>query len=693
MVMGADTIRPLLKRLVPRCEIISRPRFSRLTWSGARKLSRLPPRSAVVGFSAERVYAIAEFLRRQRGGAAVVLGALSPRTRNAQVAMFQSGEVDFLVATDAIGMGLNMDVDHVAFADRVKFDGRAHRRLEAVEIGQIAGRAGRHMNEGSFGVTAELEEFEPELIERIENHRFPELTRLAWRNAALEFGSVGALQRSLEARPVLPGLVRMREAEDQAALRELGREAEIAALAVSPDRVRLLWEVCRIPDFRKTMFEAHLRLLGRIYRHLAGPEEKLPADWVADQIQRLDRVEGDVDTLVARLAHVRSWTYISHRPGWIADARHWQEQARAVEDRLSDALHARLAQRFVDRHAARLGRGAGAEESLAFVDHGGNLIVAESVIGRVEGFRLAVDAAHAGPDSRRLRAAAMPAVRAELAMRVAALENEDDDEFLLEPDGAVRWREAVVARLEAGPTILRPGLKPIGDEALDSAQRERVRVRLAAWIGRRIENVLAPLVRLAAAELPGGARGVAFRLAEAGGTIRRGDLHPPRPERKALQVLGAVLGDADIFLPALLKPRRRDFLGLLWTIKHGGVRPTIPAAAQRVARETGAAEGVYAAMGFRGAGAVLFRLDLLQRLAIAAARFAQGGPVMATAQLAAAAGWRAEDLAVGLATLGYRPRQTQFGISYAKPRRSRTHAAPAGDTPFGALRALIDRKA
>src|SRR5262249_21660759 len=334
MFLGADTIRPLLKKLVPEAEFVSRPRFSTLRYTGERKVTRLPPRSAVVAFAVADVFAIAELVPRQRGGTAIVMGALSPRARNAQVGMFQAGEVDYLVATDAIGMGLNMDVDHVAFARLSKFDGRMPRRLTAPEIAQIAGRAGRHMSDGTFGTTAELGPLEREIVEAVENHRFDPLKRLFWRNARLRFDNLASLLRALDERPPAPFLVQAREADDQRALQALARLPDIKDVASNPERVRLLWEVCQIPDFRKVMSAAHARLLAQIYRHLIGPAERLPEDWVRAQVERLDRSDGDIDTLMTRIAHIRTWTYVAHRPDWLADAAAWQERARAIEDNL-----------------------------------------------------------------------------------------------------------------------------------------------------------------------------------------------------------------------------------------------------------------------------------------------------------------------------------------------------------------------
>src|SRR5438132_7093303 len=384
MFLGADTIKPLMRCLVPEVEYVSRPRFSTLSYTGYKKVTRLPPRSAVVAFAITDVFSLAELIRRQRGGTAVVLGALSPRARNAQVGMFQAGEVDYLVATDAIGMGLNMDLDHVAFARIDKFDGRGARRLNAAEIAQIAGRAGRHMSDGTFGTTAGQRSLDPEIVEAVESHRFDPLTRLNWRNTRLRFESIAALLKSLDERPSIPGLVQAREADDHRALQALARNHEITQLATHPGTVRLLWEVCQIPDFRKVMSESHTRLLAHCFLHLAGPDGRLPVDWIAGQMGNLDRIDGDIDSLMARIAHVRTWTYITHRSDWVEDAAAWQERARGIEDRLSDALHESITLRFVDRRSAFLVRHLSSEgELMAAVSKAGEVLGEGAYVGRL----------------------------------------------------------------------------------------------------------------------------------------------------------------------------------------------------------------------------------------------------------------------------------------------------------------------
>src|SRR5689334_9880509 len=512
MFLGAATIKPLMRRLVPEVEYVSRPRFSTLSYTGYKKVTRLPPRSAVVAFAIADVFSLAELIRRQRGGTAIVLGALSPRARNAQVGMFQAGEVDYLVATDAIGMGLNMDLDHVAFARTGKFDGRGPRRLTAAEIAQIAGRAGRHMSDGTFGTTAEQGPFEPEIVEAIETHRFDPLSRLQWRNPRLRFHSVAALLKSLDERPSVPGLVQAREADDHGALQTLARNQEVADLATHPAAVRLLWEVRQSPGFRKVMTESHTRLLAHCYRHLAGPEERLPVDWIAGQMANLDRIDGDIDSLIARIAHVRTWTYITHRADWVEGAAEWQERARGIEDRLSDALHESITQRFVDRRSALLARHLASDgELMTAVSKTGEVLIEGAYVGRLDGLRFVPDSVD-GIETRTLVAAAGRVLRGEIAARVRQLAAEADDAFAIGAEGELRWRGGLVGRMAAGDHLLTPRAEPLAADFLEGEMRERVRRRLQDFLRDEIERRLAPLYAARALSLGGAARGLVFQL-------------------------------------------------------------------------------------------------------------------------------------------------------------------------------------
>ncbi|PKP69319.1 MAG: disulfide oxidoreductase, partial [Alphaproteobacteria bacterium HGW-Alphaproteobacteria-5] len=418
MMLGSETARGLIAKLLPGTQFIARPRFSELSWTGSKKITRLPRRSAVVAFSADRVYEIAELIRRQRGGAAVVMGALSPRTRNAQVALYQSGEVDFLVATDAIGMGLNMDVDHVAFASTQKFDGDRHRPLHISELAQIAGRAGRYMNNGTFGLTGDAAALSDETVSRIENHQFEPERVFQWRNPHPDFTSMTALLRSLELPPGRPGLARAPVASDLEALTRMNRDPDIQALARSPAAIRRLWEVAQVPDFRKTLASEHATLLTRLYLFLMAPGNgepgHIPGDWLDRQMKHLDRSDGDIDVLAARLAHIRTWTYVANRADWLHNPRHWQERALTIEDRLSDALHERLTQRFIDRRTSVLMKRLRQNEDLmAAVNSDGEVLVEGEYVGRLQGFIFVPDPRAEGDEGRVLRTAANQALAGE----------------------------------------------------------------------------------------------------------------------------------------------------------------------------------------------------------------------------------------------------------------------------------------
>ncbi|WP_325169346.1 helicase-related protein [Azospirillum agricola] len=706
MFLGSDSIQPLIRRLVPRVEFINRPRFSQLTYAGHRKLTRLPPRSAVVAFSATDVYAMAELIRRQRGGTAVVLGALSPRTRNAQVALYQAGEVDYLVATDAIGMGLNMDVDHVAFARIVKFDGFAPRRLRPAEVAQIAGRAGRHMRDGTFGTTDEVGELDPDLISRVENHEFETLKTLSWRNSALRFDTPGFLLKSLEERAPIPELSRTRDADDHLALQALVRDQEVLDLAKGKEAVRLLWEVCQVPDFRKVLSDAHTRLLGQVYRSLRTRLGRLDTDWVGKQIARLDRTEGDIDALVARIAHIRTWTYISNRPAWLSDPLHWQERTRAIEDRLSDALHERLTQRFIDRRSATLSRTLKDGRALiGGVRADGEVVVEGHVVGRLEGFRFVPDAPDRSEEARALATAARRALRDELARRLRIFEQEPDDVFALGPDGVLSADGVPVARLAAGPSVLAPLVVPFDEGMLDQAQRERVRARLERWLKEHVAARLKPLFALADGHgagphgLSGTARGLAFQLVEGLGVLPRLPVAPlveglEREDRKALARLGVRLGVSHLYLTALAKPAAVALRGLLWAVAKGHPLPVpLPPPGRVSVEAAGAPPAFWEAIGYPPAGGRALRVDMLDRLETELLTLGKSGAPVSEVALGQRIGVSAEELGAVLTGLGYARSVAEDGAVTWRRRRPQgprpRRGTPANaDHPFAKLRQL-----
>ncbi|MGZ8396326.1 MAG: helicase-related protein, partial [Rhodoplanes sp.] len=629
LVLGAATLRPMVDKLLPGANTISRPRLSQLTFAGEKKISRQPRRTAIVAFSAEEVYAIAELIRRQRGGAAVVLGALSPRTRNAQVALYQSGDVDYLVATDAIGMGLNLDVDHVAFASERKFDGYQYRRLSAAEFAQIAGRAGRATRDGTFGTTGRCAPFEPELVQALESHSFESVKVLQWRNTDLDFTSLGALAASLAATPSQLGLTRAPVAEDILVLEHAGRDDEVRDMAKSRNAIERLWDVCQVPDYRKISPSAHAELAVTLYGFLMR-EGRIPVDWFARQVAFADHADGDIDTLSNRIAHIRTWTFAANRPDWLDDPEHWQGVTRAVEDKLSDALHERLAERFIDRRTSVLMRRMRENTMLETeITKTGEVVVEGHVIGRLDGFRFAPDATSGGSDAKALSAAAQRALAGEIEARATRLSHAPDSQFVLASNGLIRWMGEPVAKLLAGENIMRPRVRILADEHLTGAAQEHVQTRLDLWTRTHVERVLAPLFVLGAADdVTGIARGIAFQIVEALGVLERHRVADDvkaldQAQRATLRKHGVRFGAYHIYVPALLKPAPRALAAELWVLKHGEAETAGLDDLQRLASsgrtsfpvDKSISRALYRTIGYRACGERAVRVDILERLA------------------------------------------------------------------------------
>jgi ATP-dependent RNA helicase SUPV3L1/SUV3 len=711
MILGSESLRPMVRALLSKAEIVTRPRFSTLSYAGPSKLSRLPPRSAIVAFSAEQVYAVAEMLRRMRGGAAVVMGALSPRTRNAQVAMYQAGEVDYLVATDAIGMGLNMDVDHVAFAGLSKFDGRRRRRLTPAEMAQIAGRAGRHQRDGSFGsLTLEgdaLAEFRPEEIERIEEHRFDPLDFLYWRESELDFRSVEALIRALERRPVRPQVRAAPEAVDLAVLRLLAADAEVHARASSPEIVRRLWAACGLPDFRKTGPEHHSRLVARIFTHLSEGDGRIPQGWYAAEVARLDNVQGDIDTLADRIAGVRTWAYIAHRADWLENPAAMAERTMAVEEKLSDALHERLTQRFVDRRTAVLMRDLGkkgAGEFPVLIDAEGEVSVGAYPIGRLQGFAFEVDPSARHADRKMLLATAERRLAGEYEKRAAALVADTDDHFSLrtEPSApvAIFWRGHEVARLGPGKNLLSPRvLLDRRIERVSDKGREAVIARLKDWLRSGAEAVLAPLRAAGRAAqdpaAPPAVRALLATLVDEAGIAAREAVAAPlaaldRDQRRSITRLGVRIGALDLFMPVVLKPEAMRWRAALRAAAAGAPMPALPPQSSVVLPADGD-KALLARLGFRAAGPQMIRVDMAERIAQRAheARAAANGAEPLDAALVVSLGLERAAVAKLMRDIGFLPAEAApFWVWRGRERRRRPRPPETGSAAFAPLAAL-----
>lgn len=665
LFLGSGTMRGPIQDLIPEARFHRRERFSKLSYGGPRKLSRMPPRSAIVGFSVEDVYAIAELIRRQKGGAAVVMGALSPRTRNAQVALFQNGDVDHLVATDAIGMGLNLDIGHVAFSGLAKFDGRRHRHLAPNELAQIAGRAGRYTEDGTFGVTGEAAPLDPDVVDAIESHRFAPLRKLQWRNSRLEFGSPEALIASLEAPSGHGDLVRAREADDVMTLKALVDRPEVARALRDPGAVRLLWDVCQVPDFRKVSLAEHANLGARLHGFLQDGGG-IPTDWLARQVARIDRTEGDIDALSQRLAYIRTWTYVAQRKGWVDDAEHWRDETRAVEDRLSDALHARLTQRFVDRRTSVLMRRLKQRESLvAHVTEQGEVTIDGEFVGRLDGFRFRLDPNAAGEEAKTLRSAGIAALAPVLSLKADRFYNAPDTEIDVTEQGGLMWGEYAVGKLVAGADALSPRAVSFVDEDAAPEIGEKVARRLQHWIDRQIAARFEPLIALRDDEaLSGMARGIAFRLVEALGIQSRSEVADEvkgldQESRGSLRKHGVRFGQYSVFMPALLKPAPTRLRLVLWSLMENfdEFPEAPPPGLVTVPAVPGAPKGYYPRAGYRLAGDRAIRIDMLERLAdLLRARDARAG-FEAAPDMLSITGLTLEQFAKLMAGLGYEAEQ------------------------------------
>jgi ATP-dependent RNA helicase SUPV3L1/SUV3 len=673
MFMGADTVAPLLRSLVPGIDIRTQARFSQLTYTGHKKLTRLPPRSAIVAFTINDLYEIADLIRRQRGGTAVVLGALSPRTRNAQVEMYQSGEVDFMVATDAIGMGLNMDIHHVAFASTRKFDGDKLRTLSNGELGQIAGRAGRHRRDGTFGVTGPVHELEEETVEAIETHEFETLGALTWRNSNLDFSSPRDLLKSLEKGSGNPQLIKGWPGDDLQALAKLMQRDEIMGPTDSEERVRLLWDVCQIPDFRKILSESHQDLLAQVYLHLTSPAGVLPEDWVTAQMLRLDKTDGDVDTLMSRITHVRTWTYMAYRPGWFKNPAQWQEKARAIEDRLSDALHEALLRRFVDRRSTTLIRGKGADNRalLAGIKADGVVVVEGHPVGHLQGFRFIPDTSVTGQDRKLIMTVARNTLKPEIERRLQMILNAQPKQFSLKDDGQIYFQQDAsnplpgepLAKIIKGTSLLQPGVELINSDLLSQQDEGAVTEHVQTWLKAHIFALLEPLFALVTDEtLPATARGIAYQVFEGTGIIPRSQIEDliatlDSEGRQALRNKKVKLGPILVFQPDLNKPAAVRLRALLWSLFNGQPLPApVPrdGAMSVVVDPVAINPDFYRAIGYPVYGTRAVRIDMLDRVINAVYDSAKDGKFQAQHKQAEWMGCPIADLYGVLEAMGHK---------------------------------------
>ena len=575
MFMGSNTIKNIINKLEDDIEFINRNRLSKLSYSGHKKISRIDRKTAIIAFSAEEVYAIAELIRRQKGGASIVMGSLSPKTRNAQVELYQSGDVDFLVATDAIGMGINMDLNHVYFSNLKKFDGRKLRRLNLSEMGQIAGRAGRYMNDGSFGITGQCREITPEEVELLENHKFEEINFLFWRNSNLNFNSPSLLIKSLDEKPQNDWLRKIYECEDEKALKFFLRDKNFENREFNQEKLKLLWECCQIPDFVKKTYGNHYEVIGNVFKYLNSKKGKITDDYMRIQLMKLDKLEGNVDSLSNRIANVRTWSYVSNKNNWVENQSYWIEKTKLLEDRLSERLHEELTKTFIDKRASVLARGL--KQDMEFntkILENNDVMIDNQFIGKINGLKLQLDLKKGAleTDIKSLKKAARQTVGPELEKRIKIII--DTGLIELKDDFKIYWSNSAIGRLSSGKDYLNPNLELIVDDILEQNQKQKLLDFMNKWLKNKINTVLKSLVDLKNInEKNSSTKALAYQLYENNGVIKREQVteylkNLGQNERKILRNLGVKFGRYHVFLYKLIKPEAVSLRTLLWKNYH-----------------------------------------------------------------------------------------------------------------------------
>ncbi len=575
MFMGSNTIKNIINKLEDDIEFININRLSKLSYSGHKKISRIDRKTAIIAFSAEEVYAIAELIRRQKGGASIVMGSLSPKTRNAQVELYQSGDVDFLVATDAIGMGINMDLNHVYFSNLKKFDGRKLRRLNLSEMGQIAGRAGRYMNDGSFGITGQCREITPEEVELLENHKFEEINFLFWRNSNLNFNSPSLLIKSLDEKPQNDWLRKIYECEDEKALKFFLREKNFENTKFNQEKLKLLWECCQIPDFVKKTYGNHYEVIGNVFKYLNSKKGKITDDYMRIQLMKLDKLEGNVDSLSNRIANVRTWSYVSNKNNWVENQSYWIEKTKLLEDRLSERLHEELTKTFIDKRASVLARGL--KQDMEFntkILENNEVMIDNQFIGKINGLKLQLDLKKGAleTDIKSLKKAARQTVGPELEKRIKIII--DTGLIELKDDFKIYWSNSAIGRLSSGKDYLNPNLELIVDDILEQNQKQKLLDFMNKWLKNKINTVLKSLVDLKDInEKNSSTKALAYQLYENNGVIKREQVteylkNLGQNERKILRNLGVKFGRYHVFLYKLIKPEAVSLRTLLWKNYH-----------------------------------------------------------------------------------------------------------------------------
>lgn len=700
MFLGADTMKNIISNLVPSSEFVYRDRLSKLIYTGYKKISRIQPRSAIVAFSVDEVYALAEFIRRQRGGAAIVMGSLSPKTRNAQVDLYQSGDVDFLVATDAIGMGINMNIDHVSFSNLRKYDGKKIRGLRNTEIGQISGRAGRYKNDGSFGITGDCEALTSEQIEKLENHKFDSVINIYWRNSSLDFSSIKKFIESLNKPPSIPNLLRNRELIDENMFKFLTTEKSQLKINNEENHISKLWECCQIPDFTKSSYNEHMEIVTSVFNFLTSDKQKITNDWMKKQVSNLDNLIGNIDAIANRISHVRTWSYVANKRNWVENNDYWIAKTKDIEDKLSDRLHEELSKSFVDKRISILSRGLKQDiQHEAKISENNEIIMEGQLVGKINGLKIILDYTSNAlqTDIRSIKKAARNGAALELKKRIEEI-IASPEHFSLKKDKNIYWKEKIIGKIYPGKNYLNPDVKILVDESVELQDQQRISSSLSNWLKLEKQNLLQDLIKIENSQYENRfIRGLCYQLFENNGVLKRENVNEivkqiNKEDRSILRKLGIKIGRYHIYQPRMVKPAAVIFKTILWNCFHNLSDNKSPAFGLNFVKNFSNHDKEYLLIcGFETFDNYIIRIDILERLFLKIISLSKNGLFELTSDILNLLGSTKEDFKELMKKMNYNyiEKEGKIFFKYSpKKFNSKISKKKVSNNPFSELKKI-----
>ena len=700
MFLGADTMKNIISNLVPSSEFVYRDRLSKLIYTGYKKISRIQPRSAIVAFSVDEVYALAEFIRRQRGGAAIVMGSLSPKTRNAQVDLYQSGDVDFLVATDAIGMGINMSIDHVSFSNLRKYDGKKIRGLRNTEIGQISGRAGRYKNDGSFGITGDCEALTSEQIEKLENHKFDSVVNIYWRNSSLDFSSIKKFIESLNKPPSIPNLLRNRELIDENMFKFLTTEKSQLKINNEENHISKLWECCQIPDFTKSSYNEHMEIVTSVFNFLTSDKQKITNDWMKKQVSNLDNLIGNIDAIANRISHVRTWSYVANKRNWVENNDYWIAKTKDIEDKLSDRLHEELSKSFVDKRISILSRGLKQDiQHEAKISKNNEIIMEGQLVGKINGLKIILDYTSNAlqTDIRSIKKAARNGAALELKKRIEEI-IASPEHFSLKKDKNIYWKEKIIGKIYPGKNYLNPDVKILVDESVELQDQQRISSSLSNWLKLEKQNLLQDLIKIENSQYENRfIRGLCYQLFENNGVLKRENVNEivkqiNKEDRSILRKLGIKIGRYHIYQPRMVKPAAVIFKTILWNCFHNLSDNKSPAFGLNFVKNFTNHDKEYLLIcGFETFDNYIIRIDILERLFLKIISLSKNGLFELTSDILNLLGSTKEDFKELMKKMNYNyiEKEGKIFFKYSpKKFNSKISKKKVSNNPFSELKKI-----